>query len=697
MHTLKGSARSAGATHLGLLAHNLESYLLIKPEGVSTEAWLATALDDLDAMMAHFEQLQTASATGHTLPQAAQASWSTAESSAMDARPTVRVSAEHLDRVLSQCSDVLVARSRMQSRAGAMLVTLDQLAMNASRLREQLRALELQSDLQMQSRHSAGDKRTEALDPLELDRFTRLQEISRMMGESTEDLGTLNKHLRDGMTELDRDLMLQKRHGQELQQEVLGMRLVAFDGVADRLYAVVRQAAKHAGRSVRLDIHGSGTEVDRSMLERLAPCLEHLVRNAVVHGIEAPAERLAVGKPPTGEISVTVRQQGAYVHIDVQDDGAGLQKDRVRAKAVSQGLLAHDAELSDDDAIALLVRSGFSTSDDVNLFSGRGIGMDVVQSEVRAMGGHLTIQSQPQHGLFFGLVFPVTTGLTHVVLFRVGDLTFGAPRTLLRQVIEQPTAPTQASATTLQHPAYGEVDLFWAGDLLEGPDPAPLDTRRNETILVFGSAGATVALQVTEFLGDREMAAKDLGPQLATMPALVTVTPLPTGDLVLVYDPLALVQAYGKPARHRQWARATQHPYGTAQSQPSDSGPITVLVVDDSITVRRVTQRLLTREGMHVVLANDGLDALDKMKTLQPNLILSDIEMPHMDGFDLARAVRADPRSADIPFIIISSRVGQKHRDIALALGVNHYLGKPYSEDTLMALVRGHFPEKTLA
>ena len=694
LHTIKGSARSAGATHLGKLAHSLESYLSSRPVDLSTEAWLSTALEDLDTMLAHFDQLQGLSASG--LASAPETQAPPIDSQLPISRPTVRVGADNLDRILSQCSDVLVAHSRMQSRAGSMLVTLDQLALNASRLREQLRALEIQSDLHIQSRSNTADGHGAALDPLELDRFTRLQEISRMMAESTEDLGALNKNLREGLSELDRDLVLQKRHGQELQQEVLGMRLVAFDGVSDRLYAAVRQAAKHASRSVRLDIKGSGTEVDRSMLERLAPCLEHMVRNAVVHGIETVPERLASGKPPTGEISVAIQQIGQHVHIDVRDDGMGLRKDRIQAKAIAQGLLARDADLNDDEAVALLVRSGFSTSDDVNMFSGRGVGMDVVQSEVRAMGGHLTVQSQPGRGLCFSMVFPITTGLTQVVLFRVGDLIFGAPRAMLLQVLQQPALPAPAAAKTLQLPEHGEVDLFWAGDLLEGPDPAPLEIRHLETIAVFGRPGSVVALQVTEVLGDREMAVKDLGSQLSKLPALVTVSPLPTGDLVLIYDPLALAQVYSKVARRRQLTRATAHQHEAAQVRPAGSVQITILVVDDSITVRRVTQRLLTRESMHVVLANNGLDALDKMKTLRPDLILSDIEMPHMDGFDLVRAVRADPRSADIPVIIISSRVGQKHRDIALALGVNHYLGKPYSEEALLALVRTYFREKAL-
>ena len=701
LHTLKGSARSAGAAQLGTMTHSLESDLSEKPEGLTNDAWLSAATEYLDTMLAHFDGLQGVASTGLTFAPAPQAQTQTQtptiDPPLQDSRRTVRVSAEHLDRVLSQCSDMLVARSRMQSRASSMLVTMEQLALNASRLREQLRALEMQSDLQIQSRNNTAEGHSQSLDPLELDRFTRLQEISQMMAESTDDLGALNKNLRLSLTELDRDLVLQKRDGQELQQEVLSMRLVAFDGVSDRLYAVVRQAVKHTGSSVRLDIKGSSTEVDRSMLERVAPCLEHLVRNAVMHGIETSPERLALGKPPTGEISVAVQQIGQHIHIDVRDDGAGLRKDRIRSKAIAQGLLAHDADLSDDDAIALLVRSGFSTSEDVNMFAGRGVGMDAVQAEVRAMGGHLTIQSEPHRGMCFAMVFPVATGLSQIVLFRVGNLTFGAPRTMLLQVLQQPAAPDRPSATKLQLQGHGEVDLFWAGDLLEGPDPAPVEAGNLETIAVFGSPGSMVALLVTEVLGDREMAVKDLGPQLAKLPALVTVSPLPTGELVLIYDPLALAQAYSQTARRRQMARMAQDPHGPAQPQTTGSGYITVLAVDDSITVRRVTQRLLTREGMHVVLANNGLDALDKMKTLRPDLILSDIEMPHMDGFDLVRAIRADPHTADIPVIIISSRVGEKHRDIARALGVNHYLGKPYSEPALLALVRTYIPEKALA
>jgi chemosensory pili system protein ChpA (sensor histidine kinase/response regulator) len=278
-------------------------------------------------------------------------------------------------------------------------------------------------------------------------------------------------------------------------------------------------------------------------------------------------------------------------------------------------------------------------------------------------------------------------------------MTFGVPRSMLLEVLERPALPALQAATTLQRAGHGEVDLFWAGDLIEGPDPDISVARERDTIAVFGNPGAIVALQVTQTLGEREMAVKDLARPFSTLPALVSASALPTGDLVLIYNPLELARAYGKPARRRQLARVgriTQPSDNAAQNSTENPLEATILVVDDSITVRRVTQRLLTREGMRVILANHGLDALEKLSTIRPDLILSDIEMPHMDGFDLARAVRADPQNADIPFIIISSRVGDKHRDIAQSLGVNHYLGKPYSEPALLALVRRYCPEKTV-
>ncbi len=705
LHTLKGSARLAGAKQLGEMAHELESSLASIPDGEAAQTLLGTALDTLDAIQSNFEQqlraMATASsaaagatpvrASGLKVPMAAGAP--APNPAPARAGQSLRVRAQHVDKLLDQSSEVLLVRSRMQARTEHLLAALDVMALNATRLREQLRELEMQSDLQMQSRNAGLDTDAQTMDPLELDRFTRLQEIARMMAESTDDLGSVQKLMRTGLLEIDRELALQNRQCRELQHGVLAMRLIAFDEVSDRLYAVVRQSAKQIGNSVRLNIEGGALEVDRGVLDRIVPCLEHVLRNAVVHGIEPPPIRLSAGKPATGMVWISIAQSEREMHIDVRDDGGGLRIDRVRAKAIALGLLAPDAELSQAQALALLVEPGFSTSDRVTELAGRGVGMDVVQSEVHALGGRLSIQSEEAKGMCFSMIFPLTTALAQVVLFRVGAMTFGVPGNLLEQCTQRNSVqiPQGArAARSVELPDGATAELFWAGDLLEGPDQTSSANPVNDTIAIFRSAGRAVALHVDQALGNREMIVKNLGPQLASMPGLVAISLLPEGDIVLIYNPIALATVYGGIARARQDQREAEWQAGKHPPSAHIGRDATVLVVDDSITMRRVTERILTHAGCRVVLASDGLDALEKLETTDAALILTDIEMPRMDGFDLVRQLRSQAGTANTPIIIISSRVGQKHRDIATRLGVQHYLGKPYVEAELLDLVRGY-------
>lgn len=699
LHTLKGSARLAGAMRLGALTHDLESYLTDLPDGQATAAHIATAREALDAMQVLFDQYRPITVVVEPHLQEATAPEPSVQT-VQALQPMLRIRAAELDHVLDQSSEVLLIRSRMQARTEDLLVAVETMVQNATRLREQLRELELQSELQMQSRSSPLHSGDAGLDPLELDRFTRLQEITRMMAESHDDLGTVQKVLRTGLTELDRDLALQNRQAREMHQDILAMRLVAFDDIAGRLYAVLRQAARHYGVAVRLDISGSSTRLDRSLLHRITPCLEHMLRNAVAHGIEAASDRVAAGKAANGFIGISVGQSGQELRIDVWDDGAGLRTERIRAKAVEKSLWPADAPFGDGDALALLLKPGFSTADDVTLVAGRGIGMDVVHSEVQALGGHLAIHTEAGKGMRFSMVFPLSTGLTQVAVFRVGDRTFGVPSAMVvpNAALQPAMAPVSVEGRRfLELPDHGQVELFWAGDLLEGPEPPAGPARDSLPIVVFSSTGRTVAVQVDQALGEREMTLKSLGPQLSGLPALIGAGLLPSAELVLIYNPVALATVYGKAARSRQAARAARAHAGDPGSGGHDPHEAPVLVVDDSITMRRVTERLLVREGIPVLLASDGLDALDKLKTIRPAVVVSDIEMPRLDGFDLVRRIRADPRTAEIPIIIISSRVAQKHQDIAAQLGANHYLGKPFHEAELLSLVRLYCGEKSPA
>ncbi|MDO9284493.1 MAG: response regulator, partial [Aquabacterium sp.] len=465
--------------------------------------------------------------------------------------------------------------------------------------------------------------------------------------------------------------------------------MVEFEGLSERLYRVVRQAAKETAQPVRLDIVGGGVEIDRGVLDRMMPAFEHLLRNSVVHGIEAPEDRARAGKDATGTITLAITQVGNEVGVEVRDDGAGLNLARITERGRAMGLIAPDAQ-PDDAALAnLIFEPGFTTATSLTGLAGRGVGMDVVRTDVNAMGGRIETASAPGQGTSFRLVLPLTTAVTQVVMLRCGERAFAVPSTLIEIVRRIKLTDLAQAYETGQFTEGGQaLPFFWLDALLEGT-PRGLAIGRSAPVVVIRSAAQRVVLHVDEVLGNQEVVVKNLGPQLSRVPGLVGMTLLPSGLPALIYNPVALATLYGEGARAATVAAlASAGGSGVARvARPEVVLAPLVLVVDDSLTVRRITQRLLEREGYRVVVAKDGLDGLDKLAAEVPAVLLTDIEMPRMDGFDLVRNMRADARLADLPVIMITSRIAQKHRDYAAELGVDHYLGKPYAEDELLALV----------
>jgi chemosensory pili system protein ChpA (sensor histidine kinase/response regulator) len=415
---------------------------------------------------------------------------------------------------------------------------------------------------------------------------------------------------------------------------------------------------------------------------------EHLLRNSVAHGVELPEARKQVGKGTTGLISITVAQAGNEVAVEFADDGAGLDLTRIRQRGVERGLIAPDAQPSDSELAGLVFTPGFSTAETVTELAGRGVGLDVVRAEVNAMGGRIETVSQPGQGTRFKLLLPLTTAVTQVVMLRCGALEVAVPSPLVELVRRAPRAEVERAYATGSFEYGGEaLPFYWLPTLLRtGAQGAVQAGHRTETVVIVRSASQRVAVHVDEVGGNQEVVVKNVGPQLERLPCLAGVTLLPSGTVALIYNPVALASLYGEEARARQ--AQSDEPTGTAaeDGQQAQRPPL-VLVVDDSLTVRRVTQRLLVREGYRVALAKDGLDALERLAEERPCVLLSDIEMPRMDGFDLVRNVRADAKLAGLPVVMITSRIAQKHRDYARELGVQHYLGKPYAEDELLALL----------
>ena len=707
LHTLKGSARLAGAMRLGEMAHRLESVI----EQLGSEFLETTQLEPLlarfDAIQANFETMRTRPEQAMVLPEAISAADAPVPASVNKARTvrpasalaplrqiantSVRVRSQLLDRLVNQAGEVMITRSRLASRLGQLRGSLVDLSGNLDRLRSQLRDIEVQSESQMQSRMALVKDTAQEFDPLEFDRFTRVQELTRMMAESVNDVATVQRNLQRTVEGTEDDLIAQGRQARELQRDLLRTRMVEFEGISERLYGVVRQAAKDVGKQVRLDITGGSMDIDRGVLERMAPAFEHMLRNSVAHGIEDSETRVKAGKPATGTITINLQHQSNEVSVEFNDDGAGLDLQRIRDKAVSSGVAPNAHAMTDMEVTDLIFAPGFTTATGVTELAGRGIGMDVVLSEVNALGGRIETSSERGKGTRFKLVLPLTTAVTQVVMLRLGELVFGVAANVTEIVKRVPIADLELAYRTGEFTHAGEqIPFFWAGALLQVSSHSDEATAKNLPVTVFRSAGQRVAVHVDEVLGNQEVVVKNLGPQLSRLPGLTGMSALASGAVVLIYNPVALASVYGDQARK---LRLTAHS-AFVSGQPASSlargvaqVPL-IMVVDDSITVRRVTQRLLKREGYRVVLAADGLQALERLQDEKPAMVLSDIEMPRMDGFDLARNIRADPRLRDLPIIMITSRIAEKHREHARELGVDHYLGKPYSEDELMGLVR---------
>jgi chemosensory pili system protein ChpA (sensor histidine kinase/response regulator) len=597
----------------------------------------------------------------------------------------VRVRAGLLDRLVNDAGEVSITRARIDADVKLLQGSLGELTDSLERMRRQLRDIELQAETQITSRIEAAKAASQSFDPLEMDRFTRFQELTRFMAESVNDVATLQRSLQRTLQSTEDELAAQARLTRELQDDLLRTRMVEFESLADRLYRTARAAAKETGKQVKLDIVGGAIEIDRGVLERMAGPFEHLLRNSVAHGVEAPEARAAAGKEAAGAITITVAQSGNEVAVEFADDGGGLDLARIRARGIERGLLAPDAAASDAELAQLIFQPGFSTAETVTELAGRGVGLDVVRAEVNGMGGRIETASEPGRGTRFKLLLPLTTAVTQVVMLRCAELSVAVPSTLIEIVRRVPSAEVERAYETGWCEYAGEqVPFFWLPALLNAGTRGEV-LGRTQSVVIVRSAAQRVAVHVDEVVGNQEVVVKNVGPQLARLPGLAGVTLLPSGAVALIYNPVALATVYGDAARQRM--RQGVQPVGPQPAAVEAARAPMVMVVDDSLTVRRVTQRLLVREGYRVVLAKDGLDALERLAEERPVVLLSDIEMPRMDGFDLVRNVRADPRLAGLPVVMITSRIAQKHRDYAAELGVDHYLGKPYSEEELLSLV----------
>jgi chemosensory pili system protein ChpA (sensor histidine kinase/response regulator) len=421
----------------------------------------------------------------------------------------------------------------------------------------------------------------------------------------------------------------------------------------------------------------------------MAGPFEHLVRNAIVHGLELPDERLRRGKPEAGELVIEVRQEGNEIVVLIADDGAGLDLERLRARGIDKGLIGPFQTVTERELTDLIFAPGLTTATEVTELAGRGVGMDVVRSELASFGGRIAVASDFGRGARFTLYLPLTLAVAQVVLATVGTRRYAIPAGMVEQVRRYRPAQIEAALQdgVIGIPPLGDVVLRPLAQLVG--DELPAAFQKQTPVALLRSGEDRLAVAIDELSSNQEVVVKNIGPQVARLAGILGATILGNGEIVLIVNPVQLIsRAPEPPVLQAPTPEAIQALARRGIRGPGIEGPAIIMVVDDSLTVRRVTQRLLERQGYVVLLAKDGVDALRQLQDTRPDVMLVDIEMPRMDGFDLTRNIRSAQSTRGIPIIMITSRTAQKHRNMAMEIGVNEYLGKPYQEEELLRHIR---------
>ncbi|HLJ39676.1 MAG TPA: Hpt domain-containing protein [Steroidobacteraceae bacterium] len=587
-----------------------------------------------------------------------------------------RVDAELLDQLLNISGEASIARARLEQQLGSLDFNLGELSRTVTRLKEQLRSLEIETEAQILHKHEDEGPHRSQFDPLELDRYSSIQQYSRALAETANDVASIQQLLENLAKDTQNLLQQQARTITELQNGLMRTRMVPFQRHVQRLARIVRQAASDTGKRAELTVEGASGELDRQVLERMLPPFEHMLRNAVVHGIEKPEERVHRGKPETGHILLQLQREGAEVMVRLSDDGGGMNLKAIREKAESLGLIGPGQHLSDEDAMQLILEPGFSTAGSITQQAGRGVGMDVVATEIKRLGGALHMETRVGEGTVFTVRLPLTLAISHALVVRADEEYYALPLPTVEGVLRLSKAEVGSHlGRDASFFDYGGVKYrFQHLASFVGLEPAPLPNQDVTIPVVLVRAGEhSTGLVADELIGSREIVVKSVGPQISSIRGISGATILGDGRIVIILDIGALVRA--------EWRTRAAAP--AVPRERADRRTF-AMVVDDSITVRRVTQRLLERNGMRVITARDGMDAVALLQDNLPDVILLDIEMPRMDGYEVAAHVRNDPRLKDVPIIMVTSRVGEKHRARAIELGVDDYLGKPYQEAQLL-------------
>ncbi len=720
LHTLKGSAHMIGAQQLGELIHATEEEIeqafnnpVVSIYSIENVEYQFDQICEAIEQLQHppspspVEKQETKEVETHdfskTAPDTSQSATTPILSVTGDPIPSatkledahqpinvLRIHAELIDRLVNKAGEAGIIRNKIETLLNQFKHSFRDLNESIDRLHEQIREVEIQAEMQISTQIAQLTPHENFTDPLELDRFSRLHELTRLMSESIDDVITVQRQLNSMHSATTDAVERQATINHELQQELIQIRTIPFGNISERYYRVVRKTANELGKKVELKIHGEDIEIDRSVLEKLSTSLEHILRNAVVHGIEKPDHRIQIGKPEIGKITVDLRLKDNEITIIISDDGTGLDLENIRKEAVKRHLIKESDVLDDELIAAQIFAPGLTTQHHATDTAGRGMGMDIVQNDISGLGGHITVSSESNKSTVFNIQLPLMLAVTNAVFVSSSDQIVTLPAAIVEHIQELNPEALQAAYQKQRINYNGRIYPFtYLPYYLGNFEPRPEIKNRNQ-VLLLNSDDSLLAIHIDKLLGNHEVIVKKIGPQIMHAPGVEGITVTNDGKPALILNLLKLMQR-----------EDVQHILNTPvseiirQSSQSKKYTATVLVVDDSLTVRKVIGRLLERKNYNVATAKHGMEAIEMIAAVKPDIILTDLEMPKMNGFELIKAIRNTPKISHTPIIVITSRTAEKHRKMALQLGADEFMGKPYEEDNLLGTLLQFTPRES--
>jgi chemosensory pili system protein ChpA (sensor histidine kinase/response regulator) len=604
------------------------------------------------------------------------------------ARPSIRVSLDRLDSLMNLVGELVTARSRLDQRFAQIERVNELLAFSRSRMSQTVRDFEekhryTQLSPAVSATGTGGEAGSGTFAELEFDRYDDFNIFARSIDEISADVSEIQAELAGFIRSIGEDTAHVHRLAGSLRHEVTRARMVPIGRLFARFAQPVREAARASGKTVDLELAGETVEVDNAVIEQIADPLLHLVRNAVDHGVEPEETRRAAGKPPRAVIRIRAHHQGSFVHIEVADDGRGMDPDRLRERAVRLGFLSSVAAdaLDPREALNLIFLPGFSTAPEVTAMSGRGVGMDVVRANVGRLNGEIDVQSEPGAGTRITIKLPLSVIVSDALLVRAGEETFAVPMHAIRSIVQvRPEDIAHAGDRERIVVEEEDVELIRLERALALP--APRDSKRMP-VLVVRSGLRPLAVAVEELVGKEDVVVKSLGGLLERVGPFGGATINGAGRVILIIDPSRLPEA-AEAARHPGRAPVRRE----APRERPRARPRRILLVDDSISIRKFVGQMLEKAGFEVTTAADGAEALRKLGDGPVDLVITDLEMPRVSGYELIEDLRARVSTRSVPVVVLTTRAGAKHVILARRLGIAHYVSKPVDEETFVRLIR---------